>query len=217
MTMTPRTLTEPFSKALKPAPAGQRYAIADALVPGLKVRVTDKGAKSFILWRRYGGAAHPAARALGTVGVMTLAEARDKARAWLALIKQGEDPRGDAATGDNTFGTVVEKYLKGHVAGQRQAAGVERVLRRELLPKWRNRALASISRTDVIKVIDEITGRDAPYQARNLLSHVKTFFGWAIERGHVEASPADRLKPSRLIGPPAPRQRVLSDIEIAAF
>jgi hypothetical protein len=35
MTMTPRTLTEPFIKGLKPAPAGQRYAIADALVPGL--------------------------------------------------------------------------------------------------------------------------------------------------------------------------------------
>ena len=55
MIMTPRTLTEPFIKALKPAPAGQRYAIADALVPGLKVRVTDKGSKSFILWRRFGG------------------------------------------------------------------------------------------------------------------------------------------------------------------
>ena len=94
--MSPRTLTEPFIKALKPAPAGQRYAIADALVPGLKVRVTDKGSKSFIFWRRFGGAPNPAARALGTVGVMTLAEARDKARAWLALIKQGEDPRGDA-------------------------------------------------------------------------------------------------------------------------
>jgi hypothetical protein len=33
--MAPRPLTEPYIKALKPAPAGQRYAIADALVPGL--------------------------------------------------------------------------------------------------------------------------------------------------------------------------------------
>jgi integrase len=217
--MTPRTLTEPFIKALKPAPAGQRYAIADALVPGLKVRVTDKGSKSFILWRRYGGAAHPAARALGTVGVMTLAEARDKARAWLALIKQGEDPRGDAATGDNTFGVVIEQYLKRHVTGQRKAADVERKIRRELLPRWRAKPLASITRADVIKVIDEITSRDAPYQARNVLAHIKTFFSWAIEHGYggIEASPCDRIKPSRLIGPAVPRQRVLSDVEIGSL
>ena len=61
--------------------------------------------------------------------------------------------------------------------------------------------------------------RDAPYQARNVLAHVKTFFGWAIEHGYggIETSPCDRIKPSRLIGPASPRQRVLSDIEIAAF
>jgi hypothetical protein len=72
----PRVLTEPYIRSLKPAAAGQRYAVADALVPGLKVRVTDNGAKSFILWRRYGGAANPAARALGPVGTLTLAAAR---------------------------------------------------------------------------------------------------------------------------------------------
>ena len=53
----------------------------------------------------------------------------------------------------------------------------------------------------------------------NILGHVKTFFNWVIERGiyGIETSPCDRIKPSRLIGPKHPRQRVLSDIEIAAF
>ena len=79
-------LTEPYVRSLKAAAAGQRYAVADALVPGLKVRVTDRGAKSFILWRRYGGAPNPAARALGPVGVLTLAAAREKARSWIETI-----------------------------------------------------------------------------------------------------------------------------------
>ena len=61
----PRVLTEPFIRALKPAAPGERYSISDALVPGLKVRVTDRGAKSFVLWKRYGGAPNPAARSLG--------------------------------------------------------------------------------------------------------------------------------------------------------
>jgi integrase len=213
----PRTLTEAFIRNLAPAPAGKRVAYSDALVPGLRVRVTDRGAKSFILWRRYGGAKHPAARSLGAVGELSLTEARTKARSWLALIAQGEDPRGDATTGDNTFGAVLEKFITGHVAGQRQAAGVERLLRKELLPKWRNKLLAVISKKDVITIVDEITSRGAPYQARALLRQVKVFFGWATERGHLETSVADRLKASRLIGPASARQRVLSDVELAAF
>ena len=89
----PRNLTEPLIRNLKPATAGQRYAVADAVVPGLKIRVTDKGAKSFVLWRRYPGAKNSAAaRSLGKVGELTLADARTKARAWLALLAQGKDP-----------------------------------------------------------------------------------------------------------------------------
>lgn len=217
----PRILTEPYIRSLKPAPAGQRYAVADALVPGLKVRVTDKGSKSFIVWRRYGGAANPAARAIGTVGTMTLAEARDKARDWIEAIKRGEDPRGSAAEvqDESTFGAVMEEYLKRHVAGKRKAKDVEREIRKELLPRWRNKPLASINRKDVTQLVDEIKDRGAIYQAHNILGHVKTIFNWAIERGiyGIETSPCDRIKPSRLIGPKNPRQRVLSDVEIAAF
>jgi integrase len=217
----PRILTEPYIRSLKPAPAGKRYAIADALVPGLKVPVTDKGSKSFIVWRRYGGAANPAARAIGAVGTMTLAEAREKARDWIDAIKRGDDPRGSAAKvrDENAFGAVIEEYLKRHVAGKRKAKDVEREIRKELLPRWRNKPLASITRKDVTQLVDEIKDRGAIYQAHNILGHVKTFFNWAIERGiyGIETSPCDRIKPSRLIGPKHPRQRVLSDIEIAAF
>lgn len=216
----PRVLTEPFIRSLKAAPPGQRYAVADALVPGLKIRVTDRGAKSFILWRRYGGAANPAARALGPVGVLTLAAAREKARRWIEMIKRGQDPRNAVEAGeDNSFDVVVQEYLKRHVAGQRKAKDVEREIRKELLPRWRNKTLSSITRHDVIRLVDEIKDRGALYQAHNVLGHAKTFFNWAIERGiyGIETSPCDRIRPSRLIGPKAPRQRVLSDIEIAAF
>jgi integrase len=213
----PRTLTEAFVRSLPPAPARTRVAISDALVPGLRVKVTDTGAKSFILWKRYGNAKHPAARSLGAVGELSLTQAREKARSWIALIKAGEDPRGDATTGDAAFGVILEKFIAAHVAKQRQAAGVERLLRKELLSRWRNKPLASVTKADVIQIIDEINGRGAPYQARALLRQVKVFFGWAVERGHLETSVADRLKASRLIGKASARQRVLSDIEIAAF
>jgi|SRR5450631_209357 hypothetical protein len=114
----PRNLTEPLIRNLKPATAGQRYAVADAVVPGLKVRVTDKGAKSFVLWRRYPGAMNSAAaRSLGKVGELTLADARTKARAWLALLAQGKDPSVADAASATTFGAAMEDYLVRHVKG----------------------------------------------------------------------------------------------------
>jgi hypothetical protein len=56
-----RTLTDRALRALKPAPAGERYTLYDDLVPPLAARVTDKGAISFIVYRRVAGMRRPCA------------------------------------------------------------------------------------------------------------------------------------------------------------
>jgi hypothetical protein len=135
-------LTDRAVAALKAAPAGKRIALSDAIVPGLHVRVTDKGAKSFVLLQRIPPSRNPVRRTLGAVGKLTLAEAREKARAWLATIKGGVDPRDAEAESQRrveerrqqTFGAIMEHYLTRHVRGQRRAADVEREMRRELMP-----------------------------------------------------------------------------------
>jgi integrase len=223
----PRILSEPFVRSLKPAPAGQRYAVADLQCPGLKVRVTSTGAKSFILWRRFGGAKNPAARSLGKVGAITLAEARERARAWLELVAKGEDPKAlerasreaEQDKRDATFGAVFEDFVKRHLAGQRKARDVQREMKKDVLSVWRNKPLTAITHRDVTRLVEGIVDRGAPRQAHNVLTHIKVFFGWAVERGiyGIEASPADRIKPARLIGPKNVRQRVLTDAELAAF
>jgi integrase len=223
----PRVLDVPFIKSLKPAPAGQRYAVADAVVPGLKVRVTDKGSKSFILWRRFGGAPNPAARSLGKVGAISLADARTKARGWLELIAKGEDPaalerarrEAEKEKRDTTFAAVFKDFLARHVKGQRKAAAVEREMKKDLLPSWGDKPVTAITRLHITKLIEGIVDRGAPRQAHTVLTHTKVFFGWVVERGiyGVEVSPAAAIKPKRLIGEKNVRQRVLTDAEIAAF
>src|SRR5262245_2197329 len=106
-------LTDACIRNLKPACGKRHYGISDALVPGLRIHVTDKGHKSFVLWRRINKSASSAsALTLGTAGVMTLAQARTKARAWLLEIEQGRDPRGaERAQREATFGAVLEDYL----------------------------------------------------------------------------------------------------------
>jgi integrase len=226
----PKKLTDAFIRSRPAAPDGQRYAISDfgdGMVAGLKVRVTDKGAKSFILWRRYGGSKHPAARSLGTVGAITLAEAREKAREWIKLIERGEDPRvverrarvANQESNSKTFGVVFEDYLKRKVKKLRKAKDIEREMRTDLLSRWKDKPLREITRRDVIRMTEAVAER-GPYQAHNVLGHAKTFFNWVIVHDIIdgfETSPADKIRPGDLIGKKKVRQRVLDDAEIKAF
>jgi Arm DNA-binding domain len=80
-------LSDRYVKSRPAAPAGERVDYADAIVPGMVLRVTEKGHKSFVLWARYPlQPKNPTRRRLGDYPVMSLDAARDKARAWLQLI-----------------------------------------------------------------------------------------------------------------------------------
>ena len=221
--MTKRALTDKTLKALKPAPVGGRYEIMDAVVPGLGVRVTPKGQRSFILVARYPGSANPTRRTLGEYGVLTLEQARTKARRWLELLTKAIDPkdeeeqkrRQEQKRRANTFELVAEAFIVDHVLKKRKGEEVARDIRREFVSRWGGRPVSDVTRSDVIELINEVKRR-APYQARNLLGYAKTLFDWTIEQDiyGLEASPCDRIRPGRLIGEKVPRQRVLSDQEL---
>jgi integrase len=218
-------LTEKRLLSLKPAAAGTRYGVADGLVPGLAVRVTETGHKSFVLVARYPGSSNPTRRALGEYGAITLAGARQKARQWLELLQSGKDPKNveEAARREEqrrqaaTFAGVAEAYIVDHVLKGRRGEEVAAAIRREFVGRWGARPISDITRSDVIAMVKEIKTR-APYQARNLLGSLKTMFDWAIEQDvyGLEASPCDRIKPTRLIGEKLARKRVLNDAELRA-
>src|SRR6516162_9557178 len=86
------TLTDRGLKALRPALSGKRYIVWDAVQPHLGVRVTDKGAKSFIVVKRRLGAAHPDTYVLGQYPAHSLKDAREKAPNVIALLTQGKSP-----------------------------------------------------------------------------------------------------------------------------
>jgi hypothetical protein len=67
----------------------------DSQVPGLGVRVSEKGTCTFILVTRYPGSKNPTRRAIGEYGAVTLADARKTARDWIEMVRRGIDPRED--------------------------------------------------------------------------------------------------------------------------
>src|SRR5262249_40229362 len=75
-----KVLTDRAIRALKPASTGKRLLVWDAQVPGLGVRVTDTGQKTFVLVVRYRGDHTPPPRARGSYGAMPFDAARTQGR-----------------------------------------------------------------------------------------------------------------------------------------
>ena len=225
--MPKKNLTDRGLRALKAAPAGTRYEIMDAGTPGLGIRVTDKGHRTFIFAHRFPGGRSYTRRELGEHGAITLEAAREKARHWRELIRRGVDPRvveeqeqrEQQRRRKNTFASVAEEFIKDKLAGERKGREVERDIRREFIEPWAIRSITDITPADVRDVIKAVKDLGAPYQAHNLLGYARRLFNWAIaqEAYGLESSPCDRLKPKVLIGKKALRKRILTDSELRAF
>jgi integrase len=219
-------ITDAVLKGLKAAPTGKRNYVWDTVLPGFGVMTMGTGTSSFIIYCRFGGSRSPSRRKIGTVGRLGLAEARVKGREQLELAYQGRDPKAEeraarlAAEARKTFGELVETFIARHVSKQRKAKDVEREIRREILPKFGDRPIEEITRKDIAALIGEIRDRPAPRHAHNIFGHVRRFYSWLLAQPEFEdlvpASPCDRIRAKDLIGEKRPRQRVLSDAEIAA-
>jgi integrase len=222
-----KALTVRAIMALKAADQGKRYEIMDSIVPGMAVRVTDKGERSFVLIARYPRSRNPTRRSLGRCGVLTLEAARDKARTWLGLVKAGIDPHVEeerkraaaAAAAGNTFATVAKDFIDRGLKGQRRANVVGRRIRNELITRWGERPITEISQADVRSLIEQIVDRPARSYAHNIYDDVRSLFNWAVARDAygLTGSPCDQLKRKSLIGTKKPRLRVLTDVELACY
>src|ERR1700722_9689761 len=85
-------LTDRSMKALKASPEG-RYSVWDALMPGLVVRVSRLGKRSFYAARRRAGDRQPTWVQLGAYPAMGLGQAREAAREALDALIEGKHPR----------------------------------------------------------------------------------------------------------------------------
>jgi integrase len=221
-----KILTERTCKTAKPAKPGKRDQIADGIVPGMALRVTDRGQKSFVLVARYPGSNNPTRRALGPYGAITLAGARDKARDWLELLQQGIDPAEQEARERaeqqrkrlNSFAAMCEDFIRDKLPSEKRGKEIELTIRRELLPKWGGLPVTAITESHVRDLV-KAKARDYEAMARNLLALIRRIFNWAVDQRAygLEHSPCARLKPNKLVGEQAERTRVLCNLEMRAL
>jgi integrase len=209
-----KALTDRTIAHLGFAPTGKRRIVWDALVPGLGVRVTDRGVKSFVLVVRYPGSSNPTPRSLGTYGAITLETARNKAREWLGLIASGVDPQQRLIRqSSETFQAIGEQYLLRKAKDHRSKDWTQSVLTRLVYPTFARRQITEISRSDIVRLLDQIEDENGSTMATKTLDLINRVMNFHASRSDDFRSP---IVKGMGRGTGKARSRILTDDELRA-
>ena len=203
-----KTLTNKTIEALKPQ--AKRYAVHDRHCPGFAVRVSTGGRRTFVASYRFG--IKQRRITIGVYPIISLADAREKARAVFREVSEGIDPTAVRRRKNMTLREGVDSFIRQYAKHRnRSYLETERILNRELVSRFGERDVAKMTRADILEAVDAAVERGAHYQANRIVAQTRRLFGWMLERGIIETTPMLGVRaPMREIS----RDRVLSPNEI---
>jgi integrase len=231
----PVNLTDLKVKALRPDPAGGEYVQGDTQVPGFGVRVRPGAAPVYVVAKRRAGDTKPVRVTIGRVGEISLAKARDEARAAIAALRLGVDVNSekrqarDRRAGERqraqqihvetgcppgTFGEIAVRYMARECQRLARGAEVERIIRRELLPALGARPFTALRRRDLGDVVNAIVRGGHPAAAHKVREVGKRITSWATDEELIEIDP---FLGGRNVIRRQERSRALSTEEIATL
>lgn len=195
---------------------GRRVDLPDEQVPGLALRVTPAGAKTWAVRYRVGGGRAGRLRrlTLGTYPRMKLQKARKEAMAALRAVDGGADPATEKRTQrlGETVGDLAKDYIEKYAKKFKKSwPDDDRMLNAEVLPHWKARKVRELTRRDVRQLIEAIAERGSPITANRCLALVRKMLNFAIEQDWIEANVASLIQRP---GQERSRDRVLNDDEI---
>jgi integrase len=197
--------------------------IFDAACPGLGVRLTAKGTRTFIAQWTDPATRRKVREPLGVWGSLTLEQAREAARARLGSVAKGIDvvaERQARKAADEakraeealTFNQLVADWAALHLAHRRPryAAEAERAIRYSLAGLLK-RPAARITREETVNALDKLAKAGTAAMAGRVMAYGRAAFHWAQKRGKVAANPFADLPVS---AGATERDRALTDAEL---
>ena len=184
----------------------------------LGLRITPSGKKTFIYMYRY--EKRPRMLTLGQYPALTLANARIDLAKAKALLINGADPgtvhlqTKAEHRGAPTLALLAAEYIKKRSENKKAWQEEQRILEKDVIPKWRDKKAKDIKRRDVILLLDKINERGAPIMANRTLGVLHRMFNFGIRRAIVESNPCTIIE---RYGEENERDRVLSSREIKQF
>ncbi len=212
--------TDTTIRALKPQTAA--YDVPDGDVPGLAIRVSPEGKKTFRLRFRIDGVQR--AMTVGFYSLLSLKEARTLAKDALARAARGEDPtapkrqarakRRAGGTNEFVFTKVVARYGEVWCNRNMKPRSAEEAIRCLTVEWGRNAGFArrdvrEITSEDIVVHLDRIVARG--HHDANALSALRGLYKWLVGRKMVSVTPTADLRHNSKA---KPRGRFLSDEEI---
>jgi integrase len=199
----------------------KRQEIPDGLVPGLYFICQPKpsGAKSWAVRFRVHG--DPVKMTLGSWPTLPLGKAREFGRDAILAAKAGRNPvadrkaaRAKAEAGTaNTLRNISASYLAREGKNLRTADQRRRLLERLVYPKLGGRQIDTITRGELIALLDTVEDQNGVRMADMVLAVLRKLFNWHAVRDESFRSPIvkgmARGKPKE-----AARSRILSDDEL---
>ncbi len=221
--------TKAFIEGLSAPEGDNRVIYRDAKVPGLQLRVTPSGVKTFFSRRRIKGGESERIT-LGRFPDMTIEMARKKADAVNAQVSDGKNPADvkRSLKAELTFGDLFAEYLDRHAKVKKRSwARDEANYRLYLESPLGKKKLSQITRQHIGKIHSDITNQvkgtkkkasDKPQKksggtANRILALVSSVFGWGVATGQCETNPARGLKKN----PERSRDRFLQSDELPKF
>jgi integrase len=204
-------------KALKPRK--ERYEVWETNGKGFGVRVSSTGRKSFIFLYKFQGTSRRIT--FGNYPEMSLADAHAAHAKSRQLLEQGSDPatveqdEKEESRRSPSVKRLVAEYIEKYAKPRKRSwKEDERILYKDVVPRWGKRKAQDVTRRDIILLLDEIVERGALIQANRTLATIRKMYSFAMGRGILESSPCVAI--------PAPskenrRDRVLSEDEVKIF
>jgi integrase len=200
-------------------PRAKQYAIGDSACPGLRIRITPNGVKSFAFVYRDKTTGKIVFLTIGRYPDVPLAQAREIANDARKAVANGDTPqtkRSAAQKKTETYADVVEHYRAKQLASLRSGHATHVMLQRiGRVYGWSERPIAAITDDDAADMLSDIADRRGKKTAANQTKHVlHAMFKWAKQPGRkfVSVNPFAGLKAPG--GKIAPRDRVLTADEI---
>lgn len=213
----PKALTTMTVEAAKAT--ASRREIPDAGCPGLYLTIQPTGAKGWAFRYRWEGKS--SRLVLGPFPALGLADARRAASEARDKLDAGSDPaaqkraaRAPAPAPErpaDTFANVLKDYDKRHLQRLKSGTEARRVMERHVSPVWGERLLSSITRRDVLDLLDDLAETGKATTANRVRVLLSGLFGWALQRDIVPSSPIAGTKPP---AKERARERVLTDDEL---
>lgn len=206
--------------AAKPA-HGKRTRYRIEGVEGLWLDVSASGRRYWYVRYQPGGRQTRKERwyRLGDASSVGLADASAKARDVLtdAYAKE-KDPHAERAAKRSetlTFGDLYQDWYDRHAAPTLARAPTDQsIFRTHIEGGFAKQRLTTLTRADVGKLRDKVAKNSSPIASNNVLILVNRVLNWAVDEGLIEFNPASRM---RKVGQVKPRERVLSEDDIAKF